>query len=761
MMTDEIKKARLEFAALKAEGKAAVPVWKQVLGAVFSWQTAMVVGITVLTMYGREIANWTKELFKGRDAVNSLSEAIKKHTEGTDDIIKEMAKEKTSMKLNYLVAKDLTRSYEERLAAANNLISKYPSILGNFTSEQLLASGLSDTYAQLTKAIEKSFEARFAETKILDNYKEMAKQQKIIDEGGTMWGKFSRFTVKYTKDLDGAKNKIIQIRDENRKLFEQFNVVGEDKFGINQASKEFEIYSKLQSKETKKVFDERSSFVSKDAQTYKQWLINQLVTYKDNVDAKMALEQELATFIEKDKKGNKFTPLEQLQDQNKKQLEETAQYQQELLSNTELSDSQILQAKVDNAKELIRIRQNQIEEEKKISTKEQISALNIEATKNEKALAKSTADFVISEQKRMDKEIEDERKKADDKRKKDAETLSNNTLSDAEKEIHKEAMLKLLASEEEIKNAKGNADKIREIQDELELYLIESEKRILQAKLKSGNLTASDAEQVQKRINSLEEGAVKKRTDNTTKGEETKKQKFQETAQATNELLQQGLEFSQMIYSAQAERAQATYDAEMRAAGDNLEYQTLAKRKFEAEDKKIKQRQAIASKLQAVLDAGLALALAIATTWKNPFLAALNIGAATLGLGMALATPIPQFEIGKENTPDTFIAGDKKGSKGATELIKLKSGKKILTPAQPTLFSGSEFEGATVFPNMHNETQKMLANMAFNQVHDVVDLSKTNSHLASMDKQMKNKTERYIDSKGRTVVKRGTVTSIL
>lgn len=693
MMTDEIKKAQAQVAILKAEGQAFTPVWKQMLGAIISWQTAMVVGITVVTMYGREIAAWTKEVFKGRDAVNSLHEAMKAQNKTAQDLGAEMSKEKTAMKLNFLVANDVTRSYEERLSAANKLISKYPEILGNYTSEQLLTSKLSGTYEQLTRAIEKSFEARFAETKILDNYKEMAKQQKIIDEGGSMWGKFSRLTVKYTKDLDGARNKIEQIRGENRKLFEQFNVTGEDKFGIKEASKEFEIYSKLQSKETKRVFDERSGFVSKDAQTYRQWLTNQLVVYKDNVDAKMALEQELSAFIEKDKKDQAKSAKELAKEDErlkKESVKMALKFDDELMDSTDQSNKEALQLVKDTNKSI-------------------------------KESRKEMTDFVVGE-----------------------------SMAQADEE-------KLSAQEtaiEKIKAAKTNKDEIEKIQHELTLFMIDEDIKAQQRILDSAGLGADAYANASERIRRLRLQRGEEEIQFTQQTEEQKKQIRNETMQATNELLQQGLAFSQQIYSQQATRAQETYNAEMNAAGDSLEYQTLAKRKFEAEDKKIKQRQAIASKLQAVLDAGLALALAIATTWKNPLLAALNIGAATLGLGMALATPIPQFAEGVESSPSTFIAGEE-----GNELIRTKSGKMILTPNKATLFSDNNLIGSTVFP--HDQTQRMLANMAFNQVREVVDMKDTNRHLSGIEKNTRNRESRFTDSKGRTVVKRGNLTSIL
>lgn len=69
ILVDELTRARKEYAALIKEGKAATPVWKQVVSSIFSWQTAMVAGITILSMYGKEIMNWVGSLFSANKAI--------------------------------------------------------------------------------------------------------------------------------------------------------------------------------------------------------------------------------------------------------------------------------------------------------------------------------------------------------------------------------------------------------------------------------------------------------------------------------------------------------------------------------------------------------------------------------------------------------------------------------------------------------------------------------------------------------------------
>ncbi len=75
IMSDNIKRARMENEALKASGASTTPVWKQLLSSLVSWQTAMMVGITIISMYGKEIIN---AFSKGGEAAQRAKEDVKK-----------------------------------------------------------------------------------------------------------------------------------------------------------------------------------------------------------------------------------------------------------------------------------------------------------------------------------------------------------------------------------------------------------------------------------------------------------------------------------------------------------------------------------------------------------------------------------------------------------------------------------------------------------------------------------------------------------
>lgn len=77
ILTDQISQLRSENERLAASGQKGVPVWKQLVGGLFSWGTALSLGITLLTVYGKEIGEFIGSLFKGKEAIDAVKERLK------------------------------------------------------------------------------------------------------------------------------------------------------------------------------------------------------------------------------------------------------------------------------------------------------------------------------------------------------------------------------------------------------------------------------------------------------------------------------------------------------------------------------------------------------------------------------------------------------------------------------------------------------------------------------------------------------------
>ena len=75
ILFDQIEKIKKANESLAAEGKKGVSVLKQLAGAVFSVGSILSIGVTLLTLYGKEIVEWTAALFDGEKQLKSITEA--------------------------------------------------------------------------------------------------------------------------------------------------------------------------------------------------------------------------------------------------------------------------------------------------------------------------------------------------------------------------------------------------------------------------------------------------------------------------------------------------------------------------------------------------------------------------------------------------------------------------------------------------------------------------------------------------------------
>lgn len=200
MFADELQRAAAANAKLRKEGHATIPVWKQVLSALGSWQTILVVGITLLTAYGKEIGEWVKELFKGEKAFNVATEAQKRFNEAMVQGQVDAQKSLTHLRLLYSVTQDATLSIDGRRKAIEELQKLYPAYFGQLTQEEILTGKAKDAYNQLRISILATAKARAAANILTENNE---KEQKIINTPGyEQIERYQRALEKIPKTLD-------------------------------------------------------------------------------------------------------------------------------------------------------------------------------------------------------------------------------------------------------------------------------------------------------------------------------------------------------------------------------------------------------------------------------------------------------------------------------------------------------------------------------------------------------------------------------
>ena len=202
ILVDEIAKARKEYAAFKAEiaagnkdVKAVAPVWRQLTKSLISWQTALVVGLTLLSVYGKDIINWINTLSRSSDAVDGMIVRMQNLSKVMKDGAKQSAAERVELDILYKATQDHTRSLKERNDAADELRRKYPQYFGNLSNEAILAGNAATAYKSLTDNILKAAQARSAMKIIEDNYNKIYQLQKAIN-ADTNWTNRNREKTK-------------------------------------------------------------------------------------------------------------------------------------------------------------------------------------------------------------------------------------------------------------------------------------------------------------------------------------------------------------------------------------------------------------------------------------------------------------------------------------------------------------------------------------------------------------------------------------
>jgi hypothetical protein len=151
ILQDQLKKTRLQNEALKASGQSTVPVWKQVLKSLVSWQTALVVGITLLTVYGKEITDWAKRLFH---AAESLKLTTKELRAMKDELAKGMGSELGKLNNLFDKLKDAEKGTYNYYKAKKDIIEQYGSYLNGLDAEKRTLEDVEGAYKSLTIAIQ-------------------------------------------------------------------------------------------------------------------------------------------------------------------------------------------------------------------------------------------------------------------------------------------------------------------------------------------------------------------------------------------------------------------------------------------------------------------------------------------------------------------------------------------------------------------------------------------------------------------------------
>lgn len=168
IFTDELARARKEYEAMIASGQKGVPVWRQVLSSLLSWQTALAVGITLTVAYGKEIGSWVANLFRGKKALDTARMASERFQNTMLEGARNAQQEVVKLNLLYRAATDNARATDDRREAVRKLKEEFSGYFKNLSDEQIMLGQANDTYKELIKNIYKYAKAQAAFKSLVD-----------------------------------------------------------------------------------------------------------------------------------------------------------------------------------------------------------------------------------------------------------------------------------------------------------------------------------------------------------------------------------------------------------------------------------------------------------------------------------------------------------------------------------------------------------------------------------------------------------------
>jgi hypothetical protein len=816
ILVDEINKLNLKNKDLIAQGKPQVNVLKKVGAAFFSWQSLISASIVALTVFGPKIIDFIRNMGNTEVAILSTNDALEK----LDDSVK--SEIGTIIRLTQRL-KDVNISEGERLGIITQLNEKFPEFNSNILKEKdntKLVNQAIDEYISVkvkqvkardleNKIVEQTIDLEKSRDKNLKALTELEKDKNIVDneklKRAAELHAMDLQRPKLTKDNAAEVNKVLKLEKERNDLLKflsssQMEYVNEL---VNQIKAEQNL-SKMKTK-LNDLLDKEDELIEGTVENYRkliaanQKLIIEKKTIKD-LDEVRRLQDEnkehqkqIDIILNKQKakssntKKQKDETLELLKigaEANKKLVEDD---ERTFSDRTELLDKLLVRRRLINQKTL----ENDLkaagknEDLQKLAQAKFMQRLDKDL-QEEQTLRKSIQKDVLDDIKENLKEIEDASKVSRNK-----EIIEANGDKDKLKEIEKrhfKAVLELQSN--------YIADVLREnenLTDEQVKILVDMLSKMGAEMTIAADKTISNLKDIQKQFkdifgtvtdtfsNAFDIDASKFDFvfDELAKGfdnlDETTSKLFDSEnigkwADATKELIGGVLNASMQRFEFEIEASRRTRDTILNDELATEEQKKAARRKFEADERRIKTAMAKKERentlIQIAVDAAVGVAKAHALYLSNPLTApALPVvlpfilGSAAVQAAFVASQPLPKFEVGTSNAPEGLAYTDEKGAEIHTDkkgnikdfgsnkgarIKYLNQGDKILNAAKTKEImnglSSSDIQNAVFNMNMRNNGEIIKDNVVdLTLLREISAMKKSNEKVWSEVKKLANR----------------------
>lgn len=330
MLVDEINKLRAANKLAMKEGEQGVPILKQLGAAVFSWNSLISVGITLLTVYGKDIVSWIGNLFKGREAAMTMAEAqaeVNKQMAGSSGSYGDQVAQLRALQLQWNQLGDDLKAKTEFVKKAQETFEKLGVKINDTNDAERLLVERTDDFVLALQARAKAVAAQKLASEEYESYlKVVAETEDELAQAERLKSFYVKQKADREKMYSGLTADIYQrqIRASQTMINQQQKIIDNIQEQRNAAMKNGDVYVKLQNQYKKqatdilnqleiKEYDPNSEKVEKDAlKTAK----TRAIAIKEAKDAALKAEKDYFQLVQQMRTKTKESELKSISEQN-------------------------------------------------------------------------------------------------------------------------------------------------------------------------------------------------------------------------------------------------------------------------------------------------------------------------------------------------------------------------------------------------------------------------------------------------------------
>ena len=337
MLVDEINKLRAANKLAMKEGKQGVPILKQLGAAVFSWNSLISVGITLLTVYGKDIVSWIGNLFKGREAAMTMAEAQAEVNKQMAEVNKQMAESSgiygdqvaqlRALQLQWNQLGDDLKAKTEFVKKNQEAFHKLGVKINDTNDAERLLVERTDDFVLALQARAKAAAAQKLASEEYESYlKVVAETEDELAQAERLKSFYVKQKADREKMYSGLTADIYQrqIRASQTMINQQQKIIDNIQEQRNAAMKNGNVYAKLQNQYKKqatdilnqleiKEYDPNSEKVEKDALKAAK---TRAKSIKEAKDAALKAEKDYFQLVQQMRTKTKESELKSISEQN-------------------------------------------------------------------------------------------------------------------------------------------------------------------------------------------------------------------------------------------------------------------------------------------------------------------------------------------------------------------------------------------------------------------------------------------------------------